>query len=164
MSLRVSYASRLTVTETLEGVYVSGGDATVTTGGLDTTATLTASSTPPATKYSAGRLTLSGGAGTINLTSLPDANGVAARVSFEGLELSAYKLRNLSTNGNNILVMDPATTDPYSLFAEFTLRPGEEILCLYATQVSLDSVTSGACNIGISGTGSQVLEFEFVAG
>ena len=174
MSISVSYVSQLTVVETLGGLYVHGehayapgtGDATVTTNGLNTTATLNASSTPPATKYSAGRLTLSGGAGTIDLTSLPDRNGVAAKVDLTGLKVSAYKLRSLSTNASNMIVGEGASNG-YEVHGNgWTIRltPGQEVVWKGVGAAGQPAVGSGAKTIDVTGTGSQVLEFEFVGG
>lgn len=164
MSITVTYVSQATVVETLGGGYVSSADATVTTNGLNTTAELTASTTPPATKYSAGQKALSSGSGTIDLTSLPDSDGVAARVDFTGLKVQLAKLRNPSTNANNITVTEGASNG-YELHGNaFTmlLRPGEEVTWKGAD--GAPDVASGARTIDLSGTGSQVLEFEFVAG
>ena len=165
MPISVAYSSLLTVIETLGGVYVSSGDATVTFNGMDATATLTSATTPPATKYSAGRLTLSGGAGTIDLTSLPDVNGVAAKVDFTGLKVGAYKLRNLSTNANNIAILE-GDSNGYSLHDnwEMTLRPGEEFMWKGVDDPGVPDVAGSEKTIDALGTGSQVLEFEFVAG
>lgn len=162
MSISVTYVSQLTVVETLEGQYV-GLDDTVTTDGLNTTTTLTASA-GPATKYSAGRLTLSSGSGSIDLTSLPDANGVAAAVTFSGLKVNAVKFRNLSTNANNMTLTEGASNG-YELHGNawtILLRPGEEYLWKGVDGAA--DVSGSTKTIDVSGTGSQVLEFELVAG
>src|SRR5512143_2810359 len=99
MTLAVAYASQLTVVERLTGDYV-GTDNTVTTNGLNTNEGWTASSTQPASKYSAGTKALSAGAGTIDLSALPDADGTAGAVDFTGLKVQAAKFRNKADNAN----------------------------------------------------------------
>ena len=166
MSIEVNYSSLLTVVHTREGLYVHSGDATVTTNGLDKTVTLNSASTPPATKYSSGRLTLSSGAGTIDLTSLPNRNGVAGMVTFSGLKVSAYKLRNLSTNANDMTISVGASNG-YELHVgnwHYLLRPGEEAVWKGVDASGQPDVGSGAKTIDVAGVGSEVLEFEFIAG
>ena len=163
MAITVTYVSQLTVVETLAGEYL-GTDNTVTTNGLNTSNEWTASTTPPVSKYSAGTLTLSSGSGTINLASMPDANGVAGTVDFTGLKVNAYKLRNKSTNANNITIAEGASNGYPLHGASFTLtlRPGEE-LTYKGTDVGTD-VGSADRILDVTGTGSQILEFELVAG
>lgn len=166
MSIAVTYNSQASIVETLEGEYISPGDPTVTTNGLNTTAGLTASTTPPVTKYSAFQKALSGGSGTIDLTSLPDANGVAAQVDFTGLKLQVVKLRNLATNANAITV-EVGASNGHTLFGatwEITLQPGDEFLWKGNDNSGVPNVASNNKAIDISGTGSQILEVLLVAG
>lgn len=166
MSISVGYVSQVSVVETLEGQYVSSSDATVTTNGMNVTTTLTASTTPPATKYSSGRLTLSSGTGTLNLTSLPDANGVAAAVTFDGLKPQVAKFRNLSTNANAITIAKGASNGYTGFGSAFsmTLQPGDEWTFKGNDNSGVTDVSSTVKNLDITGTGSQVLEFSLVAG
>lgn len=163
MSISVTYVSQATVVETLEGEYL-GDDNTVTTNGLNTSSTLTSSSTPPATAYSAGQQALSSGTATIDLTSLPDANGVAGQVTLTGLKLAVVKFRNLSSNANAITIAVGASNGCTALGSAFsiTLQPGEEFTYL-GKDVAAD-VSSTVKTFDLTGTGAQVLEFEFVAG
>lgn len=163
MAITVNYVSQLTVVEELSGEYL-GDDDTVTTNGLNTTEEFTASTAVPVSKYSAGQLTLSGGSGSIDLTSLPDANGVAGAVTFLGLKVNAYKFRNKSTNANNITIAEGASNGYPLHGASFTLtlRPGEELT--YRGKDLGTDVAAGDRILDVTGTGSQILEFELVAG
>lgn len=163
MSLAVAYVSMVTVVETKEGDFV-GTDNTVTTSGLNSASDLNASSTPPATKYSAGTKTLSSGSATVDLTSLPDENGTAGAVTLTGLKLALVKLRNKSDNANAMTVAVGASNGCTSLGADFsiTLQPGEEIA--YKGMDLAADVDSTHKTFDVTGTGAQVLEFEFVAG
>lgn len=164
MSISVNYVSQLTVVETLEGAYVGSGDNTVTTNGLNTSATLTSSTTPPATKYSAGTKALVAGAGTIDLTSLPDANGVAGAVTLTGLKLASVKFRNKSTNANPMTIAKGAANGCTALGSAFsiTLQVGEEVTYL-GKDLAAD-ISGTDKTFDVTGTGTQTLEFEFVAG
>lgn len=163
MTISVAYISQVTVVETIGGAYVSPGDNTVTSL-MTTTASLASGTTPPATKYSLGALTMSSGAGTIDLTSLPNSDGVAATVTLTGLRLASVKLRNKSTNANAITIAKGASNGCTALGSAFsiTLQVGEEMTVL--AQNLATAVGSGARTFDVSGTGSQVLEYEFVAG
>lgn len=163
MTISVGYVSQVAVVETLGGVFVSPGDNTITSG-INTQMTLNASSTPPASKDSEGTIAMTAGAATIDLTSLPDKNGNAGAVTLTGLRLAVVKLRNKATNANPITVAKGASNGCTSLGAAFsiTLQVGEEMTLLGQ---NLAAVVDGTHKtFDLSGTGSQVLEFEFVAG
>ncbi len=165
MSLSVTYASQITVIETVEGVFV-GSDAEYGVSGLNTTATLTASTTPPVTKYSAYELTLSSGTGSIDLTSLPNYNGVAASVTFDGLKPQVVKFKNKSTNANAITIVKGVTTGYTGFGSAFsmTLQPGDEWAFKGNDNSGVTDVSSTVKILDVSGTGSQVLQIELVAG
>lgn len=156
--------SKITVTETFVGSYVSTSDATAGFGDqLGETLTLTASSSVPATKHSEFQKTMSGGAATIDLTALPGKTADET-IDGTGLKVQLAKFRNLSTNANDITITFGAA-NPYNLLgAAFVilLKPGQSIL------VSLDEaapdVAAGAKDIDISGTAAQILECQFVLG
>ena len=166
MSIQVGHVSQCSVVESLEGAYVSSADGTVTTNGLNTTRTLTASTTPPVTKYSSGRVTMSGGSGSLDLTSLPDVNGAAAQVTLTGLKPQEVIFRNLSTNANAITIAKGASNGYTGLGSSFTitLQPGDKFHWAGNDNSGVTDVGSGARIFDVTGTGSQVLEFLVVAG
>jgi hypothetical protein len=165
MSISVSYISQHTITETVEGVNV-GSDATYNVTGLNETTTLTSSSTPPVTKYSSFRKTLSAGSGTIDLTSLPDYNGTAAAVTLTGLKPQLIIFRNLSTNANSIKVVAGASNGYDGFGSDFaiTLQPGDSWRFRGNDNSGVTDIASGKKTFDLTGTSSQVLEVQIVAG
>ena len=163
MSLSVAYVSSVTVVDSPGGAYVSPGDGTVTET-ITATTTLNSGTTPPVSKKSFGTLTLSSGAGTIDLTSLPDQNGTAGAVTFDSLRLATVFLRNKSTNANPITIAKGASNGCTSLGSAFsiTLQVGESMELLAQNLAAV--VDSTHKTLDVSGTGSQVLEFSFTAG
>ena len=164
MSLSVSFASTLTVVQTDEGEYVSPADPTVTIIGLNEAATYTGSTAVPVTKHTAFQKALSSGTGTIDLTSLPDHNGVAGQVDGTGLKVQFARFRNLSTNANDITITFGAS-NPYNLLGSafvIVLAPGQ-MVSLKLDEAAPD-IASGAKDIDISGTGAQILEVQLVMG
>jgi len=165
MSISVLYQSRIAVTKTFTGPYVSAVDPAILIDQLSTSETSTASSTIPVTKDSAYQLTLSSGTGTIDLTALIGVEGTAS-VDGTGLKVQYMKFRNLSTNANSITVAKGASNG-YGLNAAGTtwsipISPGQEIL--FKGNDSSPDVGSGAKTIDVTGTGSQVLEVAVVLG
>ncbi len=155
--------SRLTVTETFTGDYVSPGDNTVTINGLNETATYNASSAVPVTKVASFRVTLSSGLGSINLAALPGATADETVVG-TGLKPQLVKFRNLATNANTITIVEGASNGHALLGASFsiTLAPGQSILA-FLDEAAQD-VASGDRLLDITGTGSQILEVVIVLG
>ena len=163
MSVRATIVSNLTIIETVGDTYASSADNTVTLNGMNETISRTGSSTPAVTKSAAFRVTMSGGAATINLAALSGLNG--ATIDLTGLKLQAIKFRNLSTNANDITIV-PGAANGYNIFGaadgKVVLSPGQSILM--SLQDQGQDVASGDRTIDISGTGSQVLEVTLVAG
>lgn len=164
MSVTVAYAATCTVIETLTASVadVPAANAKVTHSSFNTTAALTSSTTPPVTMTASFQKALSSGAATIDLTSLTGTNG--STVDFTGLKVQVVKFRNPAANGNAITVTYGAS-NPHLLGGtafKWVLSPGQEIL-IYTNDASPD-VGSSSKNIDISGTGSQAIDCQFVAG
>lgn len=166
MSIQVTYASQASIQDSPGGGFIDPNDATITINQMNVSATLTASTTPPVTKYSAFSVALSSGTGSIDLTSLPDNNGVAAAVTFSGLKPQVVKLRNKSTNANSIKVAVGASNGYDGFGSDFavTLQPGDELLWKGNDNSGVTDVASGKRTFDLTGTGSQVLEVELIAG
>lgn len=156
--------SKITVTETFVGSYVSTADATAGFGDqLGETLTLTASSSVPVTKHAEFQKTMSGGAATIDLTALPGKTADET-IDGTGLKVQLAKFRNLSTNANDITITFGAS-NPYNLCGSafvITLKPGQSIM--FSGNEAAPDVGGGAKEIDISGTLAQVLEVQFVLG
>lgn len=164
MSIAVTRVIQLSVVETLEGEFIDPADATITINQLNTSESLSSSTTPPATKVSTGQIALSGGAITLDLTSLPDSNGVAGAIDGTGLKVQSYIFRNPEANANDITLTEGAANG-YELHGntwKIALRPGEIISC--QLQDGAPDIAAGAKDIDITGTGSQALDFEIVMG
>jgi len=162
MAVAVTYASNITVIETLADTYVKSTANTVTFNGMDTAVTLNSGSAVPATKHASQRVTMSSGAATIDLRALTGANGGA--VDGNGLKVQLAKFRNLAANANAITIGEGASSG-YELMGNawtVTLQPGQEIT-VYGKEQAPD-IGSSAKNIDIAGTGSQILEVQFVMG
>ena len=164
MSISLAYAGKTTAIETLAGEFVDPSDATVTVNGTNTEQTLTASTTPPVTKQSSGTLALSAGAGTIDLTSLPDLNGVAAAVTFDGLKLATVRFVNPSTNANVMTIAKGASNGHTGLGAAFSIaiQPGAEFQWMGFNNGA--DVAAGDKTFDVTGTGAQELQYHLTAG
>lgn len=161
-TISLLYASTLTVTNTLTGDYIASGDNTFSVNGMNETGTLTASTGVPVTKQSSGQITMSGGAGELNLAALLGATADETVVG-TGLKVQAIKFRNKSTNANTITVAEGASNG-YALLGAFTmtLQPGQSVTIL--GNDATPDVASGDRIIDITGTGSQILEYQVVLG
>lgn len=163
-TISVGFISQCAVTETFTGE-VSETDNTLLINGLDENLDLNASSTPPATKNAAYTLTLSGGAGSIDLTALP---GLTAdeTVDMTGLKVQIVKFLTPDTNANNITITRGASNG-YGLGAagaSFTvvLPPDSDLLWRFTD--NNPDVASGARIWDVTGTGSQVVHVQVIGG
>lgn len=165
-TITVSYQTNCTVSQTLDSTYnpaASGGGATITHNGYNTDVSANSSSASyPVSKTAVFSKALSGGAATIDLTSLTGTNG--ASVDFSTLKVQFFKFKNPSTNANSITVTYGAS-NPYLLGGsgfKWILTPGAEIqgMC-YEGSPDVDSTHK---TIDLSGTGSQTLQVTLVAG
>lgn len=164
MSVSVTYETKISTAETLETNVVAAGSnsKTVTHTGYNSSNSLAAATTQPATKCAYFSKALSAGAATIDLTALTGTNG--ASVTFSGLKVQCWKFKNPSTNANSITVTFGAS-NAYLLGGtafKWVLSPGQEI-CGYGYDATPD-VSGSTKDIDISGTGSQALEVSLVAG
>jgi hypothetical protein len=163
VSIQATIVQQITVVETEGGEFVDPLNNTTTTNGLNETTVLNASSTPPATKQSSGRVTLSGGVATLDLTSLPDKNGTPGAVTFLGLKVNSFIFHNPSAA--NITIV-PGASNGYTLLGtafSVTIRPGETLGPWKGADLAPD-VASGAKTLDFSGTLAQQLEYHLVAG
>lgn len=121
---------------------------------------LNASSTPDVTVSHSSVQALSGGALTLDLTSLTDQFGVAQSLS--GLIVQAFIIRNL---GANDMTFVAAASNGYSLFQATTPKT------IYAGGVDFEyspagfgTVGASAKDITVAGTGTQTFELFLAAG
>jgi hypothetical protein len=160
MAVTAIYSSILTVKETLESNVSFISSPVVTHDGLSSGGEYTSATAVPVTKVSSGTATLSAGAATIDLTSLPGPGG--GTVDFTGLKVQFMKLKNPSAND---ITVTPGAANGINLFgasSSLTLKSGQEVL-MFFNDASPD-VAAGDLAIDLAGTGSQTLSYEFVAG
>lgn len=164
MSISVSAAMTLSVTETLAGIpfaSTTAKDKQIVHNGLNETWTLNSGSTPPATQVCDFQKALSTGAGTIDLTAVPGSLG---NLDLTGLKVQLVRFRNPSGNANPITVTFGAANG-YLLLGtawKMILQPGQSVE-LFLNDASPD-VDATHKNIDIAGTGSQALDVLLVAG
>lgn len=164
-SISVAYAAAATVTETVGSTPAtasSGSDATLVHNQFNKTATLNASSTPPATKHAAFEKALVAGAGTIDLTALPGTNN--GSVDGTGLKVQVAYIKAKAANGNPILIEVGASNGYELAGADFSvsLQPGQEFL-FFGNDATPD-VASGDKILDLTGTGTDGLQVEIVLG
>lgn len=166
MSLTVTYVASLTVEETLTGATVTDVPAAagkVTHSGWNKSDKLTASTTPPATVTASVAQALTAGAATLDLTALP---GTEATVSCSGLKVQKLRLQNPPTNANPITIAKGASNGwtPAGSAFSITLMPGQDIL-FGNNGVSVGTTVDGTHKtLDLTGTGTQVLNVQIVAG
>lgn len=134
---------------------------------LNQTQTLTSSTTPAVTKQVSYQVALSTGALTIDLTSMAGGTN-GATVTFSGLKVCGYLFENPSTNANSITIVGGASSG-YLIFGtagSVVLAPGHRIKMQVkqGTSSGLPTVDGTHKNIDLSGTGSQVLNVQMIAG
>jgi hypothetical protein len=162
MAVSVTYTGAISVIETVSDTFVSSSDNTLTFTGLNKSATLNAASSVPATIHASGEVTLSSGSATLSMLVLNGANG--ATVSGNGLKAQCVKFKNKATNANAITLTEGASNG-YELLGnawKVVLQPGQE-LQIFGNDATPD-IGSSSKDIDITGTGSQVLQYQIVMG
>lgn len=162
MSVEVRFVSQTTIVETSEGEFVSASDNTITVDGMNTVENLDSTTTPPVTKHSAFALALSGGAATIDLTSLPDDDGVAAAVDFTGLKVQVAKFANPVGNAAMTITLGASNGHPLFTADGIVLQGGEE--WTFKGYDAGTDVAAGDATWDVTGTGTEELNVLLVAG
>lgn len=158
---------KLAVTETVSGVGQGVAPGAYNHDQVSNT-TLNTTSNPTAVAVWSGRVTMSGGAASLDLTALPYSLD-REDVDLTTLKVVALKLFAPLTNADPVKIEGGAST-PYELFGdadtEIDLAPGE-----YATKGVVDSAgaalaaVSGSVKvIDFSGTGTDAVDVTIVAG
>lgn len=153
---------KLTVTDEVTdaaGYVNSRADAVTFDGGnLDTT--LSSATTPDVTGHGVGVLTLTAGAGTLDLTSLTGPNSVA--VSLSGKKPRAVLLEN---TGANPMTVAKGASNGYTGFGSAyseTIPAGGKVLKYLGANGT--AVSGSVKTLDVSGTGAQVLKYQIVGG
>jgi hypothetical protein len=161
MSVSAAYVSQLTITEQLSR-QEANANSKITYDKLNSAVTLNGTSSPAVTKQASLRVTLSTGAATVDMTSMTPQNEAA--VNATGLKPQLYKFQAPATNSGAITIAPGGSNGHALLGASFsiTLNPGQEVSgYLDASAVTVDSTHK---TIGLSGTGTDVLDMQLVFG
>ena len=165
MSVALTYLTNLTVSEELPNntdSFAAASNRTVSHTNFNKSATLSASTSPAATKVAAFQQALTVGAATIDLTALVGTNGAA--VTGATLKVQAVKFSAPATNANAITVTAGAVNG-YDLAGtgwSVELKPGMEVV-LFGNNAT-PAIGASDCAIDLAGTGSQVLNCIIVMG
>lgn len=164
-TIALTYGGNVNVEETLDAAAVPSANAAqrkITHNAFNKSATLSGSTTPAVSDTANGTLTLTAGAGTIDLTAVIGTNGESVDASAK--KVVAVKFINPATNANSITIVEGGTNGHPTLGASFsvTLAPGQEIQAYLAAAGT--AVGASDLSIDVSGTGSQVLQYQFVFG
>jgi len=159
----LNYVLNLTAIETITVEGVDPNDNTVTLSGLNESGQLTGSTTPPVSVVACYELTLSSGAATIDLTSLPGLTS-GETLTGSGLKAQFIKFINKAANANSMTVSKGASngygTNAAGTTFSIPLSPGQSVTLSLAN--ASPTVGGSAKTIDVAGTGAQVLRV-FVA-
>lgn len=141
---------------------ISSARNSVTFDGQTEESALTSATTPNVTVHAVGIKTMTSGAVTLDLRTLTGLNGVA--VDLNGLKPRMIVFENPSTNANPVTIVFGSATPYTGLGAAFnlTLQVGQKVALLLGTAGT--AVSGSVKFLDITGTGSQVLNYEIVAG
>lgn len=165
MSVKANILLGLTVTETVgtdAAGYANVNNSAVKFDGAKVDESLTGTTTPPVTAHGVGAVTMTAGAGTLDLRALTGLNGAA--VDLNGLKPRAILFENPATNANPITIAKGASNGYTGLGSAFsiTLQPGQKHLARLGAAGTAVSAT--VKTFDITGTGTQVLKYQTVAG
>ncbi len=156
-------AQTFTPTEKFTGTDLGAGGVSVSHPGLNVTKNLTGTSTPPIAKCAFPTVTLSAGAGALDLTACAGGtNGTT--VDFTGAKLCAVLIVAPATNAAAITIT-PGVSNGYNLFGascSYTLAPGDSVLAFF--NASTPAVGSTHKALAFAGTGTDVLNIGIGAG
>lgn len=166
MAVSVSWKAFLTIVETLDAAGTAGAPTAgrkiihsdFNQGGL-----LDANTTVPATKCAVFKKSLSGGSGSIDLTSLPGVNA-GTTVDFTGLKLQSVLLHNPVGNASILIVSGASNGYTFGGVSTFrhTLTAGST--ALFHSPDNQPDVSSTVKTFDLTGTTTQQLYVSLAAG
>lgn len=141
------------------------GNPSVLFNFLDASGTLTASTSVPATKTVSITKALSAGSATLDLTAIVDDD--LGTIDLSGLKVQLLTIKNPSSNANKITITKGASNG-YGLDSAGTswtvvLDPGQQVGPFILADAAPD-VGGSTKTWDLSGTGSQSLKIQLVAG
>lgn len=158
-SVQVVYRSATDITEVFDAGDANGG---TTTAPFSTGTTLQSTTTPAVSEAGFCTQALSGGAATIDLTSLTTSRGRA--MNFTGVKIRTFRAKNPSTNTGTITIAKGASNGYTGFGSSFSiaLKPGEE-MSFYDGGNGV-AVSSTVKTLDLAGTGSESLQFAVSGG
>ncbi len=158
--------SKIDVTENVQDAPGASGKTITNTAMNPSQSQYNATSTPPATNYSADNWTLTGGAATIDLTDLP---GLQANIDAVGKKVRVLRIQGAV--GNGALTISPGAVNGYELFGSGNdlvypagnTKPFQMEFDDAAPDIT-DVSGSGESQIDLSGTADDVFEIEILVG
>jgi hypothetical protein len=157
MAVSVTYRFDITTRETLTSTVPDVPSKVVVASGYNESATLNATSTPPATKKAAVLVTLTAGAYTLDLSTMTDASGVAIGT---GLRVQLIRIKNL---GANAMTFAEGASNGLALACGSIVVPAGGIAQYFLNDASPD-MASGDRTLDVTGTGTQTAEVTVVFG
>jgi hypothetical protein len=160
MAVSFFYGFVAQVTETLASNVDGSESPSLLHASFDDTATLNSSTTPPVTKSVVKVVALSGGAATIDLTTITGTNALAQDMT--GLKVQYFRVKNL---GANTMTFTVGASNGYNLAgAGFSVALEQnQQFALFLNDASPD-VAAGDRTIDVAGTTTQTFELTVVAG
>lgn len=162
MSVQVTYKAMATVAETIAQNTGSAPASTnvVTHTEYDEAFSLSALTTPPATKVAEFLMTLDTGAFTIDLRDLTGTN--AGVIDGNGLKVQVFRFKNL---GANTMTLTFGGSNPYNLLGSaFVVDIPAGAHFMYFGNDATPDIASGAKEIDVTGTGAQTAEVTIIMG
>lgn len=158
MAVSAVYGFTITTTETLADAGLNTNNKSVKHDAYDESGTLTAVSSVPATQIAEFLLTLSGGAGTIDLRNLTGTNG--AVIDGNGLKVQLIRIKNL---GANVMTFAEGASNGYALGSTYAVKANGGIAMEFGND-SMPDIGGSDKTIDVSGTGSQTAEVTIIMG
>lgn len=160
MSIAVEIKAQVTTTETLTGDDLIA-DTQIVHSGYDVSRSLTASTTPDATKCSYQTVAMTLGAATVDLTSLL-LNGVA--VTLTALKPRVVRVTALVANSGSVTVAKGASNGYDGMGSAFsvTLEPGQSFMFEFYT--TGNAVGGSNKTLDLTGSGTDGVRLTTVAG
>ena len=163
MSVSASVKLNLNWTDTSTDTYVKSSNASRGWDGGDINLTLNSTSTPDAENGATVLVTMSGGAATIDLTSLTHRDGDTR--SLAGKKIRSILFYAPTANTGNIVVTKGASNGHCPVGTTFTVPiPPGGAFQWYVVSAGADVTNSSNDTLDISGTGSETLLMKVIWG
>ena len=157
MAVSVTYDFKITTRETLTSNIPDVPNKVVVANAYNESATLNASSTPPATKKASALITLTAGAYTLDLSTMTDASGAAIGY---GLRVQLIRIKNL---GANPMTFAEGASNGLALACGSIVVPAGGIDQIFLNDAAPD-MAAGDRTLDVTGTGAQTAEITVVFG